>query len=232
MLDCVRFVSKHEARGVLLDQLEEVVRIIIANGGSLQSIVVVPASGDGESSGEVWGMLREEPTLQELGIKFFSGNPMQLGQLVRGLQNPVVIFVDDFAGTGNQFCKAYVAWSAMLHMHQPVTYFVACVMCSPAIAKVGGVGVIPIPGIEHSANEMFKAACERTCGFEGYHALMSYAEELHSKLPLGFNGMGTMIVVYRNSSNNMSFLLRGSMGQRIWFGLFPRRDQLTPPVGF
>lgn len=230
LLACVRYVGRDEARRILCDQLQSVIETCRATGTQPQSIVVVPASSKGESSDVAHDMLKADERVAQSGVQFFKGNPLQLGQLLRTISSPVVVFVDDFAGTGKQFCDAHSAWNATMQLHNPVTYFVTCVMCSPAVHKIGSIGVIPSPGIEHRTVEMFKQACEEACGFDGYCALMSYAKEIHSKLPLGFDNMGTMILMYRNAPNNMPFLLRGTQGQRVWYGLFPRKDQLVAPT--
>ncbi len=229
LLDNVKFLSRKEALERLSTKLKEATDELISAGVSPASIFVVPASKDGTSSAEVF----EELEAMALGlgqVSFFQGNALQLKSALRGVPDPVVIFVDDFAGTGKQFSGSHSAWSGAIQHLNPTTYFLACVMCTPAIEAVTGIGVIPLPCIEHTTSEMFKAVCKASLSFEDQCHMMSYAKEIQNKFPLGFDHLGSMYVMYRNSSNNMSFLLRGTHGQRVWLGLFPRRDQLKPSL--
>lgn len=230
MLQCVQFIGREALLSLMLAKLQEIVKQAETDEISPDSVIVVPASAAGDSSAQVHALLSNDQRCTALGVIFFSGTPLQLASKIKPLQSPVIVFVDDFAGSGEQFVKAHKGWSGAIQRYSPTTYFLACIMCSPAIDRTSQEGVIATPGREHRTSEMFSECTQAQCGFEGACILRSYAEEIHSALPLGFKNMGSMVVLFRNSSNNMPFLIRGTLGQRVWKGLFPRRDQLKPSL--
>lgn len=230
LLKGIMFITRENLLNLMVQEIKKIVERADSDGIPAYSVVIVPASLAGQSSREIHGELSKDPRIKDFNVSLFDGNPMQLAQLIKKMSDPIVVFVDDFAGTGQQFIEAHKGWSSAIQPYSPVTYFVACVMCTPAITKVTVAGVIPSPGVEHKQEDMFERYSHQYCGFDGHCILMSYATEIHSRWPLGFNNMGAMTVIYRNSANNMPFLLRGTQGQRVWRGLFPRIDQLLPTL--
>ena len=48
---------------------------------------------------------------------------------------------------------------------------------------------------------------------------------------LGYKGLATMVVLYRNAPNTVPVMLRGNVNQKPYFGIFPRTIDLPIPSG-
>jgi hypothetical protein len=49
------------------------------------------------------------------------------------------------------------------------------------------------------------------------------------KFGLGYKGLATMVVLYRNAPNTVPVMLRGNVNQKPYFGIFPRWIDLPLP---
>jgi len=58
--------------------------------------------------------------------------------------------------------------------------------------------------------------------------LVEICKEIRPNTSLGYEGMATMVVLFRNSPNSIPAILRGSDKQTPFYGIFPRFKDLPP----
>lgn len=228
MLESIQYLPKAQARHELESRLNLLLSRADAAGITRENIFILPASTKGSSSGEMVAFLRDANEKRGLGVTMFEGNTLALRAALRGASAALVVFVDDFIGSGKQFEGSYKGWKSAITSPSVTSILMAVVMCPEAHSKIRSMGVEADFAILHGPHDRFQTACLQAVGNTSYALLESYAREIQSAIPFGFENMGTLVVLYRNSNNNMPFLLRGTQGQRVWFGLFPMRKQLAP----
>ena len=56
--------------------------------------------------------------------------------------------------------------------------------------------------------------------------LIEICTAIDKKGPLGYGGLATMVVFYRNAPNTVPVILRGNVKQKPWVGILPRTTDL------
>lgn len=223
MLAQVRYFPPSEVESHLRGLLLKLCQRADTDGIPRDCVTVLAGPGDGESGHAILELADQLNTHENLNLTIFRGNAIELQQMLKSQSASILAFLDDFAGSGQTFKDSIGVWSGAFST-TVVPLFTTIVMCPEAIPVVREAGAEAIYSVLHPDTERFKSIFTD----EDFAILSSYALELHSKTPLGHKKMGCMTVLSRNSNNNMPFLLRGTKGQRVWYGLFPRHDQLHP----
>src|SRR5713101_3048317 len=78
-----------------------------ADGITPRNVIYVQISDAGSSSGVILNLLRDAARLQQQGCRFIDGRDVRgLNETTNELGFGAIVYVDDFAGTGHQFCVA------------------------------------------------------------------------------------------------------------------------------
>lgn len=228
MLNNIRFYSANETQAEFKRMLLELQRKYLAEGLPESAVYVLPASDTGASSREMFQLCKSICKEQRINFEFFDRGALELRKKLRGLNRCILVFVDDFSGSGKQFETSIATkWSTVTGISGVTSVFMTVVICTEAVSTLTKAGVELKFSHEHGIGERFQSLSLNPKIAGGFPVLCSYARELHNREPVGYKHMGCMVVMYRNSSNNMPLLLRGTRGQRIWRGLFPRHEQLV-----
>lgn len=227
LLDSVIYFSESDVRAAVTEYLTRLMGLLgLHHGERRVAVYVVKASEEGDSSEEMLSFFEDVANERNLSLTIFRGSVLDLRKLVARNAYSIVVFVDDYIGTGKQFASSYAAWKSALTGTTITKILFTVVACEEAVSKFSELGVTLEYKYLHRSSERFQAWCKLR---DPDGVLQSYALEIHSKIPYGFANSGSLVVVFRNSNNNMPFLLRGTKGQRVWMGLFPRKDQILPP---
>ena len=135
-----------------------------------------------------------------------------------------VVFVDDFAGTGNQVCDAWGNDIAELLPEGPRTYLVLVAASQKAreiISEKTGLTVAPSFELTESDN-IFSNACTHF-GLPDKEALLEFCNRADRKFPKGYGDCGFVIVFAHRCPNNSISILH--MNHPKWEALFRRHDQ-------
>ena len=132
-----------------------------------------------------------------------------------------VVFVDDFAGTGQQACDAWHEQLAELLPGNPRTYLVVVAAGRRAVDRIGeetGLQVVTSLVLE-PGDDIFSAACQQFTRREKAD-LLAYCLKADPRKPRGFGECGFVIVMAHGTPNNSIPILHAN--HEDWRGLFPR----------
>lgn len=228
VLGRVSYLTSAQVKESLFDECRIAITRLLQAGIQEANILIVPAHATGESAVHSLNLIRDSLAVEFPELRFHEAGPAAARDLVRMRAESAVIFLDDFIGTGDQFTDSLIAWTSALAGRTTRFILVAAVVCSEGKARIEDRGALVQPGLIHSSDDRFLAVCLSACGEESMKRLAVLACELQSRMPFGHGNGGSMVVLSRNSPTNLPLLLRGSDGQRVWFGLFPRKDQVEP----
>lgn len=134
-----------------------------------------------------------------------------------------VIFVDDFAGTGDQATNAWAEHIEELLPGNPRIFLVLVAASINAIHRVNDeTGLTIMPYIElNEQDNIFSVSCNHFSNREK-ETILRYCNKANSSHPKGRGDCGFVIVFYHTCPNNSIPILH--MDHQSWSGLFRRHD--------
>ena len=103
----IRFVTKQEAVGKLLELNSQVLTALNQDGVDHGRVIYVTTDSAGSSSGVMLNLLRDRGNLERKGAKFLdSKDAIGIQEMTAKLGRGALIYIDDFAGTGKQFIRS------------------------------------------------------------------------------------------------------------------------------
>jgi hypothetical protein len=139
-----------------------------------------------------------------------------------------VVFFDDFAGTGQQACRAWrgdpdtkVTGLAELLPGNPKTYLILIAAGQRAVSRIAEETEINLltKYTLGPADDIFSTDCQHFTQPEKEN-LLTYCERADRKTPRGYGNCGFVIVLAHKTPNNSIPILHAN--HRRWTGLFPR----------
>ena len=224
----LRFVSERETIGFLVELNREILRALRADGVAPEQIIYVTTDKPGSSSEVMLNLLRDRENLELRKFKFVhSRDTIGVREATRKIGVGAIIYVDDFAGTGKQFRRSHKLVAQYLVGSFSEFFLLPC-MCEEALSRVTEIGVEACAGFVHCRSE--RPLLEE-CGFltsERREALVELSRDRlgRRKVSLGFDGLATNVVFYRNAPNTTPLIFRGNRGQKPLCGIVPRFDDL------
>ena len=229
LLDKVIYLSEEKTKEILVHQNAALMENLRQAGLPSNKLIYVSTDDAGSSSPVMLGLLRNAALLEQQGCKFVdSRDAMGINRITKRLQEGAIIYVDDFVGSGNQFEK-----SRNFLMESKVGSFSEFILvpsiCEEGYALLNAMGVTVYSGHIHAKAERPLHKHSHLMHNAGRERLIEICKEIRPNTSLGYEGMATMVVLYRNSPNSIPAILRGSDRQQPFYGLFPRFKDL--PVG-
>jgi hypothetical protein len=139
-----------------------------------------------------------------------------------------VVFFDDFAGTGQQACRAWrgdpvdkITGLAELLPGNPKTYLIFVAAGKRAITRIAQETSLRVLArhILGSCDDIFSDDCQHFTQAEK-NGLLEYCKKADRKHPRGFGDCGFVFVLaHKTPNNSISVLHANNTG---WHGLFPR----------
>ena len=221
LLNHVVFVDKGSVLAALVKGHREIEGLLADDGVSPGHIIYVQVGDAASSSPVMLNMLRDAERFERRGIPVLDSRDAQgISDLTTRLNRGAIVYVDDFSGSGVQFLGARQFTSQFI-AGSFSEFFLSAVICEEAMESVQAAQIQPVAGIEHKKTErpLNDASSIFDAGVKG--ELLELGRQLHAKHSLGFKNLGTNIVLYRNTPNSTPLLLRGTLGQRPFFGVLP-----------
>ena len=132
-----------------------------------------------------------------------------------------VAFLDDFAGTGQQACRAWRETLAELLPGGPKTYLILVAAGERAVQRIRqetGLRVVA-SHVLRAGDEIFSGECQHFSA-EEKDRLLEYCRVADRTRPRGYGDCGFVIVMSHKTPNNSIPVLYAN--HRRWVGIFPR----------
>lgn len=226
-LKSVIYLSERDTRRILIEQNEVLMKRLFNAGIPPKKIVYVQVHDPGSSSPVMLNMLRDASGLERRGCQFMdSRDSFGLTKLTSELKEGAFIYVDDFVGTGNQFCEARDF--AMKNVLVPTfsEFLLVPSICEEAIYKIARKGIEAFAGHVHSRAERPLHDNSTMLEAGAKERLRQVCKGISPRMSLGYNDLATMVVLYRNAPNSVPAILRGNLNQKPFAGIFPRASDL------
>ncbi|MGD0436426.1 MAG: hypothetical protein ABSB86_08170, partial [Bryobacteraceae bacterium] len=195
-------------------------------GLTSKKLIYLQTDDAGSSSPMMLGMLRNEAGLVQRGCKLLDGrDALGINSITKKLGEGAIIYIDDFVGTGDQFVKArnFAMQSVVGSFSE---FLLVPSICEEGYTRLTALGVTVYSGHIHSKAERPLHEHSHLMKGEARDRLITLCKEIRPRIGLGYEGLATMVVMYRNAPNSIPAVLRGSDKQTPFYGLFPRFKDL------
>jgi hypothetical protein len=226
LLDNVFYLSESRTQEILVDQNAALMKRLVKAGLTPKKFIYVSVHDAGSSSPVMLNLLRDAAGLERLGCRFVDcRDSMRLNKTMNEVGVGALIYVDDFVGTGNQFC-AERDFAAKSFIGTFSEFLIAPSICEEAYYQIGERGIEAFTGHLHYKAE--RPLHENSAIFrpEEKERLELACKGVNNKFGLGYQKLATMVVLYRNAPNTVPAVLRGSLNQTPFVGIFPRTTDL------
>jgi hypothetical protein len=172
------------------------------------------------------GMLRNAAGLEQQGCKLLDGrDALGINDTTKKLEEGAIIYIDDFVGSGNQFCtaRAFAMQSVVGNFSE---FLLVPSICEEGYSRLTDLGVTVYAGHIHAKAERPLHQNSHLMHGEARDRLIAICNGIRPKGGLGYENLATMVVLYRNAPNSIPAVLRGSDKQAPFYGLFPRFKDL------
>jgi len=171
-------------------------------------------------------VLRDKAGLERVGCQFVdSRDALGISRATNRFGEGALIYVDDFAGSGDQFTEARnFAWQHVIGSFSE--FLLIPSICEEAVFELGKLGVEPVAGHVHAKAERPLHESSTILSIDAKQRLFDVCEGIRPKMPLGYKRMATMVVLYRNAPTSIPGIFRGSLNQTPFAGIFPRTNDL------
>jgi len=229
LLDKVIYFSEARTRDILVEQNRALMKRLFASGLSAKKLIYVQVHDAGSSSPVMLNLLRDAGGLERLGCHFVDcRDSFRLNKTMNHVGVGALIYVDDFVGSGNQFC-AERDFAAKSFIGTFSEFILAPSICEEAYYQIGERGIEAFTGHVHSKAERPLHPNSSLFGFKEKERLELACKGVNNKFGLGYRGLATMVVLYRNAPNTVPAIFRGSLNQTPFAGIFPRTTDLPIP---
>jgi len=153
LLDNVIYISESKTRQILVDQNAALMRRLLDAGLPMKKLIYVQVDDPGSSSPVMLNLLRDAASLERLGCKFADArDSFHLNKTMNEVGEGALIYVDDFIGTGNQFCEER-NFAAKSFVGTFSEFLLAPSICEEAFYRIGELGIEAFTGHVHSKAE-------------------------------------------------------------------------------
>lgn len=229
LLKSIIYLSEQTVEKILVDQNQALVARLKRAGITPEKTIYMSVHDAGSSSPVMLNLLRDAARLERTKCYFIDGNNgLLLNKISNQLGEGAIVYVDDFAGTGQQFCKArnFISQSIIGNFSE---FLLTPCLCEEAIYKLGQEGVDFYTGRVHYRAERPLHENSSILSQDVKERLRERCLHIHHRMGLGFEGLATMVILYRNAPNTVPLILRGSLDQALFRGIFPRTTDLPLP---
>ena len=224
----IRFVTREQTVQLLVDLNAQVLGALSADGVRPDQLIYIETDSAGSSSGVMLNLLRDHANLERRGATFLhSRDGAGIQEKTTEIGYGALIYVDDFAGTGKQFVRSRTRVAEYMAGSFSEFFLLPCI-CEEALSRVEESGVAARAGFIHKRFERpLLEECDVLSPARREQLVdLSRGHWGRRAVSLGFDGLATNVVFYRNAPNTTPLLFRGHMGQEPLQGIVPRFDDL------
>jgi hypothetical protein len=229
LLKKVVYLSEKTTRNILVQQNSALMSRLAQVGLPPNKLIYVQVHDAGSSSPVMLNILRDAAGLDRLGCHFVDAHDsLKLNKITNEVGEGALIYVDDFVGTGKQFCeeRKFAAQSVVGTFSEFL--LVPCI-CEEGIYRIAKEGVEAFAGHVHAKAERPLHDNSHLMDDDEKQRMREICAEISTRMALGYGQLATMVVLYRNAPNTVPSIFRGSPNQAPFAGLFPRWKDLPIP---
>jgi len=228
LLRHVTYINSKQTLRIVCDLNRQLLKQLAKEGIPPSKVIYVQVDDAGSSSHWMLALLKHTERLENLGCTFLdSKNVRGLNEATTRLEGGAIVYVDDFAGSGNQFCRSRDF--AIAHtVGNFVEFFLLPCVCEEAMLQLQERGVEPRARFIHSKKDRLLDAEANICPIQVKERLLKLSAQIDAKFGLGYRNLGSMVILSRNSPNSTPLLLRGNKNQKPFLGILPRTTDLPP----
>jgi len=228
LLNRVIYISEKETRDLLVQRNRSLITELTRQGIPLKKIIYVQIDDAGSSSAAMLNMLKEAALLERRAYAFLDSKDVRgLHEATTKLGDGAIIYVDDFIGTADQFCRSR-DFAAEYILETFSEFLLAASVCEEALYALGKRGIQARIGRLHSINERALHESSSLLDFGNKERLLELGRQISRRGSLGYKDLASMVVFYRNAPNSTPWLLRGNVFQKPYVGVLPRTTDLPP----
>jgi len=226
LLDNIIYFSEATVTKILVEQNDALMRRLADAGLPPEKLIYVQVHEAGSSSPVMLNLLRDAAGLEQRGCHFLDANDtLGFNRKTNQLAEGALIYVDDFVGTGTQFCEAR-DFAAKYIEGTFSEFLLAPIVCEEGFYPLGERGVEAFTGHVHSKSERPLHANSNLLDRNVKRRLIEICGEIRPHMGLGWLDSAAMVVLYRNAPDNIPVLFRGNENQDPFVGIFPRTTDL------
>jgi hypothetical protein len=226
LLNKIVYLTEQEVESALVELNDALLNRLGALGIASEKTIYVQIHEAGSSSPVMLNKIRDRSLLEKRHCVFLdSHDVLTLHKKTNELEEGAIVYVDDFTGTGRQFC------TTRDHMKDSIVgsfaeFLLVPVVCEEALYELGKRDIEAYAKYIHSKAERPLHENSTILDPSTKGRLRSLCKEINPRGGLGFKQSATMVILYNNSPNLVPSILRGSINQRPWKGLVPRTTDL------
>jgi hypothetical protein len=226
LLGRVIYITEKQTETFLVELNSDLLERLSQEDIRLDKIIYVQMHDPGSSSPVMLNMLRDRGRLERKGCRFIDWRDVQgFSDAMSELGQGAIIYVDDFSGTGHQFCQVRDHLSQYIVGTFAEFFLLPCI-CEEALLELNARGVEPITHIRLSKIDRPLHPDSTILENTTKDRLTEICRQIDNNGALGYRGLATMVVFYRNAPNSLPVIFRGCVRQEPWVGIFPRTTDL------
>ena len=152
-----------------------------------------------------------------------------MNHLTNKLGEGAIVYVDDFLGTGDQFCESRDFMMENVVGNFAEFLLVPCI-CEEAYARLAKIGVDVFTANIHARAERPLHKDSSILRPEVKNRLQDLCAKIQAQNALGYKDLASMVVLYRNAPDTFPKIFRGNQDQSPYVGLIPRISDLPKRV--
>ena len=220
----ISYYSTHKLNGLMPNLHEVILQQRNVEGAAHSDVFYVPFGRTGESGSDIIRRYRNANRLSNWGSQFITST--ELPEKLYGLEKPVVFFLDDFVGTGNQVSEAWQETIGQVVPDYIPLYLAVVAAMGEGIARIENETPLKVLCV-HTLGprwQLTESACQSFSSSEK-SAIKVYCRKA-GNLPLGFQEAALLLSFAYGTPNNTISVIRGSKKQRPCPGLLPRWEDM------
>ncbi len=218
------YYSTHRLNGLMPNLHEVILQQRNAEAAAHSDVFYVPFGRTGESGTDIIRRYRNANRLDSWGPQFITST--ELPEKVYALEKPVVFFLDDFVGTGNQVSEAWQETIGQIVPDYIPLYLAVVAAMSDGIARIENESPLKVLCVHTLGRrwQLTESAC-RSFSPSEKRTIENYCRQAGNS-PFGFQDAALLLSFAYGTPNNTISVIRGSKKQRPWPGLLPRWEDL------
>lgn len=227
-LSHIKYFSREYTRTILEGLNNQLVSKLAKEGIIQKNIIYITLSDPGSSSQIMMNLLRDAAGLERRSRILDSRDLMRLTEAVTSSLSGVIVYVDDFSQTGNQFLterdRLIKSIPAITFMGE---YLLIPCICEEAYYAIRNAQVEVIKKEIHDKNQRPFHPENLSFPVQKREKIFELCKKIDPTAPLGYKGTASMIVYFNNTPNGTPVFLRGDVGQKKYIGLLPSNKDLV-----